>query len=386
MPAFSEEGQRHKSGSKALWGGRFARGTDDSVKSWVDSTIIDAKMTREDIWGSIAHVSMLGATGSIPAKDASAIVGCLAELHDAWESGDWRLDPAFDDVHMNVEKALIDRIGMEVAGKMHTTRSRNDQVALDARMMARTQLLRLRHHVAATADGLLVRSASHADDVMIAYTHVQHAQPISVAYWLQAYAASMVRALERLEHAHTLTNLNPLGAGAIAGTSFPIDRHLTTTLMAFAEPLENGLDATGARDYLLDVLSANSILGLELSRLAEELILWSSYEFGTITLDDGFAMGSSMMPQKKNPGPLELLRGRAGRAVGLHVSAMVMNKGVRDGASNSRRSHRAIAAHCRGILRLAPYERAVFRSDDRTAALRVQSRLPRGEGAPLALL
>lgn len=175
---------------------------------------------------------------------------------------------------MNVEKALIDRIGMDVAGKMHTTRSRNDQVALDARMMARTQLLQLRRNVAAAAEALLTRSEEHLDDVMISYTHVQHAQPISVAYWLQSYAASFVRALDRLDRAAAVTNLNPLGAGAIAGTSFPIDRHLTTELLAFSEPLENGLDATGARDYLLDVLAANSTLGIELSRMADEFILW----------------------------------------------------------------------------------------------------------------
>jgi argininosuccinate lyase len=262
-------------------------------------------------------VAMLGATQIISPRDASAIVSELGKLHDDFQAGTWRLDPAYDDVHMNVEKALIDRIGMDVAGKMHTTRSRNDQVALDARMMARSQLLRLRSNVVDAAEALLDRAAHHTHDVMIGYTHVQHAQPISVAYWLQAYAASFVRSLERLEHAHGVLNLNPLGAGAIAGTSFPIDRHLTTELLGFDGVLENGLDATGARDYLLDVrsrgspaalpsctipcsvrlscewlhrvdcqvLSANSTLGLEMSRLADEFIMWSSYEFRTLTLD-----------------------------------------------------------------------------------------------------
>lgn len=317
--------------SKSLWGGRFTKGTADSVKAWVDSTWIDEKMGREDMWGSIAHVSMLGATESIPPEDACAIVGELAKLHDTFLAGQWHLDPEYDDVHMNVEKALIDRIGMDVAGKMHTTRSRNDQVALDARMLARTMLLELRSNVNDAAEAFIERSEQHLDDVMIAYTHVQHAQPVSIAYWLQAYAASFVRAAERLETVHRLTNLNPLGGGAIAGTSFPIDRFLTTELLGFSEPLENGLDAIGARDYMLDALSANATLGIEMSRLADEFIMWSSYEFGTLVMDDGFAMGSSMMPQKKNPGPLELMRGRAGRLIGYHTAGMSMLKGLPSG-------------------------------------------------------
>lgn len=204
--------EAHRSGSKSLWGGRFTKGTDDSVKEWVDSTPIDKHMGREDMWGSMAHVAMLGATDTIPPKDAAAILGGLRMLHDEFVHGSWQLDPAYDDVHMNVEKALIDRLGMDVAGKMHTTRSRNDQVALDARMMARAQLLRLREKVADAAEALIERSGDHLDDVMIGYTHVQHAQPISVAYWLQSYAASMVRSLERLDkvvsHCHRRCSLS----------------------------------------------------------------------------------------------------------------------------------------------------------------------------------
>lgn len=271
------------------------------------------------MWGSQAHVAMLGATGTIPADDAGKIISALLECQDDFAAGKWALNPEREDVHLNVEGRLIDMLGMDVAGKMHTTRSRNDQVALDARMACRRPLLLLRQRVGDVVQAFLDRAEDfpNKDDVMVSYTHFQHAQPVSIAFWLQHYAALFLRDMERLAWAYDQADQNPLGGGAIAGTSFPIDRQLTTQLLGFQQCMENTLDATGARDYMLDVLHSTATLQNGASRLAEEFIMWSSYEFRSVTLDDGFAMGSSMMPQKKNPGALELMRGRSGRQTGL---------------------------------------------------------------------
>ena len=232
---------------------------------------------------------------------------------------------------MNVEARLIKEIGMDFGGRMHTTRSRNDQVVLDSKLYARRRLLELRGRVVDAIETFLERSQEYLETVMVSYTHVQHAQPVSVAYWLSHYAAVLLRDLERLKRAYDTTDQNPLGAGAIAGTSFPIDRLLTTKLLGFQKVHPHGMDATSSRDFMLETLSANAILETTLSRLAEEFIFWSSYEFRTLTLDDGFAMGSSMMPQKKNPGALELLRGRAGRINGLLVAGLTLMKGLPSG-------------------------------------------------------
>jgi argininosuccinate lyase len=214
---------------------------------------------------------------------------------------------------------------------MHTCRSRNDQVALDSKLYTRKRLLELRLRLALTVETLLDRAAETTGNVMIAYTHVQHAQPISIAFWLSHYAAVFLRDLERLERAYDLCDQNPLGTGAIAGTSFPIDRRLTTELLGFQRVHEHALDATSSRDFMLEALSSFAILMTTVSRLAEEMILWSSYEFRTLTLDDGFAMGSSMMPQKKNPGTVELLRGRSGRMNGLLMAGLTVMKGLPSG-------------------------------------------------------
>jgi argininosuccinate lyase len=232
---------------------------------------------------------------------------------------------------MNVEARLIKEVGMDHGGRMHTCRSRNDQVVLDSKLYARRRLLELRGRVVEAVETFLERSQQYLETVMVSYTHVQHAQPISVAYWLSHYAAILLRDLERLKRAYDVTDQNPLGTGAIAGTSFPINRTITTRLMGFQKVHPHGLDATSARDFMLETVSAVAILESTLSRLAEEFIFWSSYEFRTLTLDDGFAMGSSMMPQKKNPGALELLRGRSGRINGLMVAGFTMMKGLPSG-------------------------------------------------------
>ena len=314
-----------------MWGGRFSRDVDQRLSDWTESISIDKHIILEDTWGSIAHVTMLGVQGIIPADHAAKIIGGLRQLQDEFQAGTWTIGRQQEDVHMNVEATLIQRLGINVAGRMHTTRSRNDQVPLDSKLYTRKRLLELRGRVADAIEAFLNRSARHLEDVMVSYTHVQHAQPVSVAYWLSHYAAILLRDLERLKRSYDVTDQNPLGAGAIAGTSFRINRHLTTKLMGFQKVHPHGLDATGSRDFMLEVLSNVSILQTTLSRLAEEFILWSSYEFRTLTLDDGFAMGSSMMPQKKNPGALELMRGRAGRINGLNVAGFTMMKGLPSG-------------------------------------------------------
>ena len=316
------------SGSTKLWGGRFAKDTNQAVVSWADSTKIDSKFAVEDLWGSMAHVAMLGKQRIIPTKEACRILGGLKDLHDEFLDGRWKLDVKREDVHLNVEGELIDRLGMDVAGHMHTTRSRNDQVALDARMMSRTHLLPLREKVTGITDAFLEKSEGNLDKVMMGYTHFQHAQPISVGFWLSGYASSYIRDSKRLKHAYDQADMNPLGGGAISGTSFNIDRHLTSQLMGFQKTFEHTLDATSSRDYMLDVLHSTATFQNNLSRLAEELIVWGSHEYGTVTLDDGFAMGSSMMPQKKNPGVLELMRGRSGRMTGYLMAGYTMLKGL----------------------------------------------------------
>lgn len=317
--------------SNKLWGGRFAKDVDASITGWTESTTVDAHMVIEDLWGSLAHVTMLGRQAIIPATDAAAILRALIGFQDGYAEGTWRLRLENEDVHMNVEARLIETVGADVGGKMHTCRSRNDQVVLDSKLYTRRRLLDLRGRLLPIVEILLDRAGSTTEDVMPSYTHVQHAQPISVAYWLSHYAAVFLRDLDRLERAYDLTDQNPLGTGAIAGTSFPIDRQLTTGLMGFQRVHEHGLDATSARDFMLETLAASAFLATNASRLAEEFIIWSSYEFRTLTLDDGFAMGSSMMPQKKNPGAVELMRGRTGRMNGLLMAGLCLMKGLPSG-------------------------------------------------------
>jgi len=317
-----------KSASPKLWGGRFSKDTNKAIIGWADSTEIDSKFIIEDIWGSMAHVSMLGKQKIIPAAAACKILGGLKDLHDENLNGDWVLDVSREDVHLNVEGELISRLGIDVAGHMHTTRSRNDQVALDVRMLARTHLIPLREKVTDIVDSFLDKADGNLENIMMGYTHFQHAQPISVGFWLSGYASSYIRDGLRLQNAYDQADMNPLGGGAISGTSFNINRDLTSNLLGFQKTFEHTLDATSSRDYFLDVLHSSATLQNNLSRLAEEFIVWSSYEYRTLTLDDGFAMGSSMMPQKKNPGVLELLRGRSGRSTGYLMAGYTMLKGL----------------------------------------------------------
>ena len=325
--------------SQKLWGGRFEKDTDQAVVPWAESLSCDEEMVVEDLWGSIAHVAMLGRQSIVPANDAAKIISVLVRFQD--ESIDGRLDlhearfANHDDVHMNMEARLIAATSMEVGGQMHTTRSRNDQVPVSSQMRTRNRLLELRTHVLAAVDAFMARADEPGmrEAVMPGYTHYQHAQPISVAFWLSHYAAVLNRDLTRLKAAYDCIDACPLGGGAISGTSFPIDRRLTAELLGFQVVRPHALDATGNRDWMCEVLNANATLHTTWSRLAGELITWSSYEYRTVTLDDGFAMGSSMMPQKKNPGPCELLRGRQGIMSGYATAGLTLLHGLPSGYS-----------------------------------------------------
>lgn len=330
-------------GSKKLWGGRFTKDTSQSIQRWIESITVDSNLVVEDLWGSMSHVSMLGHQKIVAWDKANKIIPQLLAYQDGWLNNEWKLTNENEDVHLNVEGKLIADLGMDIGGRMHTCRSRNDQVGLDSRLYNRNKLLQLRKLIIPTIEAFLKRAETGYENVMPSYTHVQHAQPVSVAFWLSHYAAVLIRDLNRLKHAYDTVDENPLGSGAIAGSSFPLDRHLTTKLMGFQNTLEHCLDACSARDFLCEATSAVATYYSTCTRLAEEFILWSSYEFQTITLDDGFAMGSSMMPQKKNPGMLELVRGRAGRVNGLANAALTLVKGLPSGYNRDFHEDKEIA-------------------------------------------
>ena len=338
-----------KKGSTKLWGGRFEKDTSSSILRWTEAISIDSHIVVEDLWGSLAHVTMLGKQKIVPWDRAIKILPTLLKFQDDWIAKKWELQMENEDVHLNIEGKLIKEIGMDAGGRMHTCRSRNDQVALDTRLYTRNRLIELRGLVVLAIEAFLAKADLGKEDVMPSYTHVQHAQPISVAYWMSHWAAAFIRDLGRMKHAYDTADENPLGSGAIAGSSFNLDRMLTTNLLGFQKVLEHGMDACSARDFLLESTSSVATYYSTCSRLAEEFILWSSYEFQTITLDDGFAMGSSMMPQKKNPGMLELIRGRSGRVNGLANAALTLMKGLPSGYNRDFHEDKEITVEIFGI-------------------------------------
>jgi len=320
-----------KSGSEKLWGGRFSGDLADLGLQFSESTAADRPMIDEDIWGSQAHCIMLGACGIISEADLRAILGGLTGIRQQFADGQFDLDSQLEDVHMNVESRLREIIDPEVAGRLHTARSRNDQVVTDARMHLRTRLLELRQALADLQQTLLDLGAKHLETVMPGYTHTQHAQPISVAFWLSGYVSALQRDQQRLAQSYERVNRCPLGACALAGTSFPIDRQMTARLLGFDGVIEHALDAVGSRDFVVETLADLAIVASNLSRLAEELVLFSTHEFGMIEIDDAYATGSSIMPQKKNPGMAELTRARTGVAYGRLVQALTMIKALPSG-------------------------------------------------------
>ncbi len=310
-----------------MWGGRFAASPDALMAAINQSLPVDRRMYREDIAGSIAHATMLGTTGVLAAEDVTAIIEGLQDIRTALDNGEPILDPAAEDIHMAIEAALTQRIGA-VGGKLHTARSRNDQVATDFRMWMREALAELGAMVQRLQSVLLDHAEAHCHTVMPGFTHLQVAQPISLAHHLLAYVAVLGRDHGRLCDARTRLNESPLGSAALAGTPYPIDRYETASLLGFARPCANAMDGVSARDFALEALAALTILATTLSRLAEEIVIWSTPRFGFVVLPDQWSTGSSIMPQKRNPDAAELIRAKPGGALGGFVTLVTMLKGL----------------------------------------------------------
>lgn len=314
-------------GREKPWGGRFGQETDPAVERFTASVHFDRALARYDIRGSIAHARMLGRTGIIPAADADALVAGLEEILSEVEAGTMPLDPRLEDIHMNVEARLRERIG-PVAGRLHTGRSRNDQVATDLALYLRDAARAARAGLLELRRVLVRRAAEHVDTVLPGYTHLQRAQPVRLAHHWLAFVEMLGRDAGRFADLGGRLALCPLGSGAIAGATLPLDRAETARALGFAGPTRNSMDAVGSRDVALEFLSACAIAMVNLSRLAEELVLWSSSEFGFVELADAYATGSSLMPQKKNPDVPELVRGKAGRVIGDLVALLTVVKGL----------------------------------------------------------
>ncbi|HET7616148.1 MAG TPA: argininosuccinate lyase [Bacillales bacterium] len=310
-----------------LWGGRFTK----SAAEWVDefgaSISFDAELVEEDVQGSLAHVKMLKKCGILPEEDADQIEAGLKSLLMKAKMGELKFSAKEEDIHMNLEKLLIEEIG-PVGGKLHTGRSRNDQVATDMHLYLKKEVGEILDLIVLLQKTLVGKSADHVYDIIPGYTHLQRAQPVSVAHHLLAYFWMFERDYERFSESMKRIDRSPLGAGALAGTTFPIDRKYSTQLLGLSTLYENSLDAVSDRDFIIEFLSDASVLMMHLSRFCEELILWSSEEFQFIELDDTFATGSSMMPQKKNPDMAELIRGKSGRVYGNLFSLLTVMKGL----------------------------------------------------------
>ena len=313
--------------SKKLWGGRFSKSTDEMINEFQASISFDKRMYHEDIAGSIAHATMLAKCGIIAEADRDAIVGGLKEILASIESGEFSFDIALEDIHMNIEKRLTDAIG-EAGGRLHTARSRNDQVALDTHMYVRREIVNIEQMVIDMQQALVETAEKYSDVIMPGYTHLQRAQPILFSHHMMAYFSMLGRDFDRLKGCYERADIMPLGAGALAGTTFPIDREYVAAQLNFEAVYTNSLDAVSDRDYILEFLAAASILMMHLSRLSEEIILWCSREFSFIELDDAHCTGSSMMPQKKNPDVSELVRGKTGRVIGHLMAMLTTAKGL----------------------------------------------------------
>ncbi|KCV81149.1 argininosuccinate lyase [Actibacterium atlanticum] len=316
-----------KDSSNAMWGGRFAAGPDAIMEAINASIGFDKRMAAQDIAGSRAHASMLAAQGILTDNDAEAIREGLLTVLSEIESGSFEFSTALEDIHMNVEARLKEIIG-EPAGRLHTGRSRNDQVATDFKLWVRDQIDAAVSGLEALIQALLVQAEAGAEWVMPGFTHLQTAQPVTWGHHMMAYVEMFGRDISRFIDARARMNESPLGAAALAGTSFPIDRHMTASALGFDRPAANSLDAVSDRDFALEFLSNASICAMHLSRFAEELVIWSSAQFRFVTLSDRFSTGSSIMPQKKNPDAAELIRAKIGRIFGANVALMTVMKGL----------------------------------------------------------
>ncbi len=310
-----------------MWGGRFTGETDRLVLDFHSSLPFDRRLYRYDIIGSIAHARMLGEAGIIERDESGKIIACLEELLAQLERGDIRLPPDAEDVHMAVEQLLTERTG-DVGKKLHTARSRNDQVALDIRLYLMDEIREIGRLLAILMENILDLSTRHLETIMPGYTHLQPAQPITLAHHLMAYFSMFARDADRLLDVHRRTDVMPLGSGALAGTTFPVDRQYVARELGFSAVSENSLDAVADRDFAVEFSAAASLIMVHLSRFCEEIVIWASAEFAFIELDDAYSTGSSMMPQKKNPDVAELIRGKSGRVFGGLVSLLTMLKAL----------------------------------------------------------
>jgi argininosuccinate lyase len=313
--------------SNAMWGGRFASGPDAIMEAINASIGFDRRLASQDIRGSVAHVRMLSAQGIVAAADAAKIEDGLLTVLSEIEAGRFEFRTALEDIHMNVEARLKELIG-EPAGRLHTARSRNDQVATDFRLWVREHADAAVAGIEALQRALLAQAVAGADWVMPGFTHLQTAQPVTWGHHMMAYVEMLGRDAGRFRDARARMNENPLGAAALAGTSFPIDRHMTAAALGFDRPMANSLDAVSDRDFALEFLSAAAICATHLSRFAEELVIWSSAQFRFVVLSDRFTTGSSIMPQKKNPDAAELIRAKVGRILGASVALTMVMKGL----------------------------------------------------------
>ena len=313
--------------AEMMWAGRFSKKVDDTVNAFNSSIAFDGRMYRHDIQGSIAHATMLGDCGIIPKEDSLEIIEGLKGILSDIDSGSLELDPSAEDIHMFIEAELTKRLG-DVGKRLHTARSRNDQVAVDIRLYLRDEIDEIYALVKELAVTVLNMAKEHTETVMPGYTHLQRAQPVTFAHHLMAYVWMLIRDLERLQDTAKRMNYCPLGSGALAGTTYKTNRRQTSDLLGFTAPMPNSLDGVSDRDFCVELNCALSLIMTHLSRFSEEVIMWCSWEFKFVELDDAFATGSSIMPQKKNPDVTELIRGKTGRVNGDLVTLLSMLKGL----------------------------------------------------------
>jgi len=310
-----------------LWGGRFSKNTDEGVNDFNSSIRFDQRMYRQDITGSIAHAGMLGKCGVISLEDSEKIIAGLKDILDDIESGKVEFMIDAEDIHMNIETMLIKKIG-DTGKRLHTGRSRNDQVALDIRMYLKDEIKDIREMLISLENTLLSIAKENLDTIMPGYTHLQKAQPVTLGHYLMAYFEMFKRDIGRLNDTYKRTNIMPLGSGALAGTTYPLDRQMVADELGFDSITLNSIDGVSDRDFVIELASDLSICMMHLSRFCEELILWNSNEFSFIEMDDSCSTGSSIMPQKKNPDVAELIRGKSGRVYGDLVSILTTMKGI----------------------------------------------------------
>ena len=310
-----------------MWDARFSKAENSRVNDFNSSISFDSRMFREDIEGSMAHATMLGRCGIISPDESAKIVTALAEIRADIESGVLAIDPEAEDIHMFVEEVLTARIG-DTGKRLHTARSRNDQVALDVRLYLKKEITEIRGLVKNLLGAIVTIAEENTDTVMAGYTHLQRAQPVTFAHYVLAYAQMFIRDDLRLADVYERTNISPLGSGALASTTYPIDRHMVAELLGMDGVTENSMDGVSDRDFLIELVFALSLIMMHLSRFSEEVILWCTSEFSFVELDDAFSTGSSIMPQKKNPDIAELVRGKTGRVYGDLTTVLTMMKGI----------------------------------------------------------